>query len=215
MLKYLFREPARPSPEKKSPLVILLHGIGSNEADLFSFAPLLDERFFVASVRAPFALDYGGFGWFELGFSPQGLTANLAQAGESRQKLLEFVDEITAEHDLDALRIFLVGFSQGAIMSYALMLSEPEKFAGVVAMSGRLVTEALPQPADAERLRDFPVLVTHGIFDQVLPIENGRVARDYLEKLPIKLDYREYEMAHQVSEESLRDVKAWLSERLN
>ena len=215
MLKYLFREPpVLQSPGEKPPLVILLHGVGSNEADLFGFAPLLDERFFVASVRAPFALSYGGFGWFELGFSPEGLTANLAQAEESRHKLLEFIDEITTKHNLDAQRVFLAGFSQGAIMSYVLMLTEPEKIAGVVAMSGRLVIEHLPPLANQERLREFPILVTHGTFDQVLPIENGRAARDFLEKLPVKLDYREYEMAHQVSEESLRDVTTWLSERL-
>lgn len=215
MLKYLFREPlAHSSSGEKPPLVILLHGVGSNEADLFSFAPLLDERFFVASVRAPFALDYGGFGWFELGFSPQGLTANLAQAAESHQKLLEFIDEITATYNLDAERVFLLGFSQGAIMSYALMLTAPEKLAGVVAMSGRLVIEHLPHLAAPEQLDGFLILVTHGTFDQVLPIENGRAARDFLGKLPVKLDYREYEMAHQVSEESLRDVTVWLSDRL-
>ncbi len=216
MLKYLFRAPlaARPSSSEKPPLVILLHGIGSNEADLFSFAPLLDERFFVASVRAPFALGYGGFGWFELGFSPQGLTANLAQATESHHKLLEFIGEITTKHDLDAQHVFLVGFSQGAIMSYVLMLTEPEKIAGVVAMSGRLVIEHLPPLANPEQLQGFPILVTHGVFDQVLPIENGREARDFLEKLPVNLEYREYEMAHQVSEESLQDVTNWLSEKL-
>ena len=215
MLKYLFREPAIHNlRDEKPPLVILLHGIGSNEADLFSFAPLLDERFFVASVRAPFALAYGGFGWFELGFSPQGLTANFVQAAESHQKLLEFIDEVTTKHDLDAGRVFLAGFSQGAIMSYVLVLTEPEKLAGVVAMSGRLVIEHLPPLTNPERLKGFPILVTHGRFDQVLPIEDGRAAREFLEKLPVELDYREYEMAHQVSEESLQDVTDWLSEKL-
>ncbi|MEP6925447.1 MAG: alpha/beta hydrolase [Pyrinomonadaceae bacterium] len=214
MLKYLFRKSTLCADNDKPPLLILLHGVGSNEADLFSFASLLDERFFVVSVRAPFALGYGGFGWFELEFSPQGLSANLVQAEESRQKLLEFIDEITAKYDLDAQRVFLTGFSQGAIMSYALMLTEPEKFAGVVAMSGRLVSKTLPHQADPERLRDFPILVTHGTLDQVLPIENGRAAKTFLERLPVKLEYREYEMAHQVSEESLQDVADWLKEKI-
>jgi phospholipase/carboxylesterase len=216
MLKYLFREPTRrSSSDNQPPLLILLHGIGSNEADLFSFASLLDERFFVASVRAPFNLSYGGFAWFELSFAPQGLSANLVQAEESHRKLIEFVDEIVAKHNLDKRLVFLAGFSQGAIMSYALMLTRPEKFAGVVAMSGRLVTEFLPNLADAERLRDFPVLVTHGTLDSVLPIENGRAAKAFLEQLPVELDYREYEMAHQLSEDSLHDVTTWLSKRLN
>lgn len=214
MLKYLFREPSRRATGQKAPLLVLLHGVGSNEADLFSFAEYLDERFFVVSARAPFALSYGGFGWFELGFSSQGMTANLAQAEESRRKLLEFIDELVIKHSLDSQRVFLCGFSQGAIMSYALMLTEPEKLAGVVAMSGRLVSDSLPHRAEPERLRDFPILVTHGTFDSVLPIDNGRAARAFLEKLPVKLDYREYPIAHQVSEESLRDVTNWLSEKI-
>lgn len=215
MLKYLFREPSRRSKGNKAPLLILLHGVGSNEADLFSFAAYLDKRFFIASVRAPFALSYGGFGWFELGFSSQGMTANLAQAEESRVKLLEFITQILLKHDLDEERVFLAGFSQGAIMSYAVMLTEPEKLAGVVAMSGRLIADSLPHRADAARLQDFPILVTHGTLDPVLPIANGRAAKAFLEKLPVKLDYREYPIAHQISDESLQDVTNWLSEKID
>lgn len=213
-LHYVFLEPRRVEDGKKPPLLILLHGIGSHEEDLFSFAHYADERFFVASARAPFALPYGGYGWFELFFAPQGMSANFEQAEQSRQLLLKFIDELVEKHDVDAGRVFLCGFSQGAIMSFAVALTAPEKLAGVVAMSGRAISEFLPFEPDAEKLRDFPFLVVHGTLDPVLPIENGRASKEYLEKLPVKLDYREYRMAHQVSEESLRDVINWLRDRL-
>lgn len=213
-LHYVSLEPRKTEEGKKPPLLLLLHGIGSHEEDLFGLAPYLDERFFIASARAPFALSYGGYAWFELFFTPQGISINSEQAADSRERLLKFIDELVEKHDLDAERIYLCGFSQGAIMSFAVALTEPEKLAGVVAMSGRAVAEFLPSIADAERLRDFPFLVVHGTHDQVLPIEHGRASKEFLEKLPVSLTYREYEMAHQVSEESLRDVVDWLRERL-
>lgn len=213
-LKYVFREPELAKNEK-SPLLLLLHGFGSNEADLISFAPYLDKRFFIASARAPFKLDWGGFAWFDIRYTVQGMSVNLPQAEESRQILLKFVDEIVTKHDLDANRVFLAGFSQGAIMIYSLILTEPEKFAGAVTMSGRLVADYLPNRAEAERLRDFPIFVTHGIYDSVIPVESGRKAKEFLERLPVKLDYREYPVAHNISEESLADLTNWLSERLN
>ena len=100
-------------------------------------------------------------------------------------------------------------------MNYSLMLTAPEKLAGVVAMSGALVSEYLPQISEAEKLQNFPVLVTHGIYDNVVPIHYGRQAKEYLSRLPVDLDYREYPIAHHVSEESLNDVTTWLSEKLN
>lgn len=215
-LKYLSREPrTQPLDGEKPPGVILLHGFGSNDADLFGFESYLDERFFVASPRAPYSSDYGGYAWFELGYSSTGVTANLPQAEASRNLLIRFIAELIEKHDLNREKIYLCGFSQGAIMSFSVMLTEPEKIAGVVAMSGRMINDFLPAIAAPERLQDFPVLVTHGTLDNVLPIENGRASRDFLEKLPVKLDYQEYEIAHQVSEASLWKVLNWLTNELN
>jgi phospholipase/carboxylesterase len=82
-------------------------------------------------------------------------------------------------------------------------------------MSGRAVSEMLPETKDSDAFKDFPVFVTHGIFDPVLPIENGRATKEILSRLPVNLEYKEYEMAHEISAESLRDVSDWLSLRLN
>jgi phospholipase/carboxylesterase len=65
-----------------------------------------------------------------------------------------------------------------------------------------------------DKLKDFPILVTHGTLDQVLPIENGRATKEILSRLPVKLEYKEYEMAHEISPESLQDVSSWLSLQL-
>jgi phospholipase/carboxylesterase len=213
-LAYLVREPARRGP-KPPPLLLLLHGVGSNEEDLFGLAPYLDGRFLVASARAPFALDYGGYGWFRIEFTPAGLVADTGQARESLALLPGFIDALVERHGADAARVYLAGFSQGAMMTLALLLTRPEKIAGAVAMSGRLPAQVIEREPDDGALANKPILVTHGLYDPVLPVENGRAARDYLSARPVALTYREYPMAHEVSTESLRDVTGWLTESLD
>lgn len=213
IFKYRYKEAK--TENKKSPLLLLLHGLGADENDLFGLAPYMDERFFVVSPRAPFMLPYGGFAWFELMFQPNNIGINVKEFEQSRQKILEFIDELVSEYDLDKEKVYLCGFSQGAIMSLSALLTEPKKFAGVVAMSGRAMPEMLPEQKDFDTLKDFPVLITHGVFDQVLPIENGRATNEIFSRLPVDLEYKEYTMAHEISQESLRDVSNWLSSKLN
>lgn len=196
------------------PLLLLLHGVGSNEEDLFSLAPYLDRRFLVVSARAPVALEYGGYGWFRIEFTPRGMAADVEQGKKSLEMLPGFIDGLVETYGADARRVYLAGFSQGAMMSLALLLTRPEKVAGVVSMSGRLPVQVMELESDREALRGKPVLITHGLYDTVLPVEQGRAARDYLEALPVELTYREYPMAHEVSMESLKDVKGWLAEAL-
>jgi phospholipase/carboxylesterase len=143
------------------------------------------------------------------------MSADIGQAQRSLAMLPSFIDELIATYGADSRRVYLAGFSQGAMMSLALALARPEKVAGVVAMSGRLPRQVLEREPDRDALRGKPVLVTHGIYDPVLPVENGRAARDYFSGLPVELTYREYPMAHEVSMESLRDVTKWLTNVLD
>lgn len=213
-LTHLVREPGR-GGQTAPPLLLLLHGIGSNEEDLFGLAPYLDERLLVVSARAPVALAYGGYGWFQIDFTPGGMVADVEQARKSLALLPGFVDELVETYGADGRRVYLMGFSQGAMMSLALALTSPGKVAGVVAMSGRLPAQVLGLEPDREALNGMPVLVTHGLYDPVLPIENGRAVREHLAGLPVELTYLEYPMAHEVSMESLRDVAAWLTKTLD
>jgi phospholipase/carboxylesterase len=213
-LTHLAREPREQTAERP-PLLLLLHGVGSNEADLFGLAPYLDARFLVVSARAPVVLGPGSFGWFRIDFTPEGVVVDVAQAKRSLEMLPGFIDELTETYGADARRTYLAGFSQGAMMSLALMLTRPERLAGVVAMSGRLPRQAVPAETDRDALDKMPVLITHGVHDPLLPVEEARAEREYLEKLPVELTYREYPMGHEVSMDSLRDVSAWLTRTLD
>jgi phospholipase/carboxylesterase len=211
-LTHIVQQPRRPSAGP--PLLLLLHGYGSNEHDLFGLAPYLDPRFLIVSVRAPYTLMPGGYAWFELGWTATGITIDFQQAQRSRKQLVGFIAEALAAYGGDPTRVYLLGFSQGAIMSATATLTEPELIAATVLMSGRVPEEIRPAIAGAERLAGKPFLVIHGIYDEVLPIQNGRSSRAILESLPVDLTYREYPMGHEISPQSLADVIAWLAARL-
>jgi phospholipase/carboxylesterase len=199
------------------PLLLLLHGVGSNEHDLISMAPYLDRRFLILSARAPYNYGWNGYAWFEIGFTGNGdvVFVDPQQIEVSRQKIIQFIGEAIAAYGADPARVYLMGFSQGAIMGSLVALTEPELVAGAVLMSGRVPAEVRPLLAAPERLAGKPFLVVHGTHDQVLPIHNGRASRDLLATLPVDLTYKEYPMEHQVSAESLTDIVAWLAARLD
>jgi phospholipase/carboxylesterase len=193
----------------------MLHGYGSNEYDLFGLAPYLDPRFLIVSARAPYTLMPGGYAWFELGWTATGITIDFQQAERSRKQLVGFIGEALTAYGGDSARVYLLGFSQGAMICASVALTEPELVAGTVLMSGRVPDELRPAMASAERLAGKPFLVVHGTADPVLPIQNGRASRAILAALPVDLTYQEYPMAHEVSARSLADVAAWLAAQLD
>jgi len=197
------------------PLLLLLHGVGSHEEDLMGLAPSLDPRFLIVSARGPVTLTPGMYAWFQVLLDPDNPIINPDQAESSRRAILRFIAEAVEAYRADAARVFLMGFSQGAIMSLSVALTEPSAVSAVVAMSGRLLPEVLPRLAPPEALRGLSVLLLHGIADPVLPIQHGRSARDRIAALPVDLTYREYAMGHQVSAESLAEAANWLRARLD
>jgi phospholipase/carboxylesterase len=200
---------------ERPPLLLLLHGFGANEEDLFSLAPYLDERFLIVSARAPVKLGHMSYAWFNLGFTPEGVVIDAEEAEQSRETLRKFINEIVQYYQADPGAVYLMGFSQGAMMSLATALTDPGVAAAVVSMSGRLLPQTLAQITDQDTLIGLPIFVAHGTRDTVLPIRHGHETRASLAQLPVDLTYREYEMAHEVSAESLRDITAWLTDQLD
>ena len=150
------------------PLLLLLHGVGSNEHDLYELAPFLDKRFLIISVRAPNTLGAGSYAWFEVDFTPQGPVINPEQAEASRETLITFLQEAITAYGADPKQVYLMGFSQGAIMSASVALTRPDLVAGAVLMSGRILPEIQPLIASREELAGFPFLVVHGTADKGL-----------------------------------------------
>lgn len=166
----------------------------------------------MVSARAPNAFGPDSFAWYPVEFTAAGPIIDAEAAEDSRLILLRFIDELIATYGVDAQRVYLMGFSQGAIMSLAVALTQPDKAAGVVAMSGRLLPEL--QPKIAAHLNGLPIFMSHGLRDLIIPIGEARAARLALSRLAVRLTYREYDMGHQVTVESLNDIVAWLKQQL-
>ncbi len=208
-LTFLDLAPAAPD---NAPLMILLHGYGSNEKDLIQLAPMLHQGLRYISVRAPHTLDVGMFGWFPLGFTPTGITVDYAAAEEARLQFISFIREILAEYKPAGGKLFLMGFSQGSVMSYMTAFSEPGLLHGVIACSGQLPERNLP--LDNPALRKLPFVVLHGLYDDVLPIAKGRASREWLQQRVDDLTYQEYPIAHQIADEGIRLIHSWLEKRV-
>jgi phospholipase/carboxylesterase len=213
-LYYVVQEPVKTSELGKSPLLVLLHGYGSNEEDLFSLAAQLDGRLFAASLRAPIDMGYDAYSWGPISVTPSGASFDIAEIKKSLELVKRTIEDIVLVYDLDPKQVYVMGFSQGAALTLALTLSTPEMVAGAVVMSGRRLPEIIDEAAEGD-LEELPIFVAHGINDDVLPISDGRAIRDHLSTLPVRLDYHEYSMGHTVSVESFFDIAQWFIARLN
>lgn len=216
-LVHLTRPPQQqPMEGTRPPLLVLLHGVGSNEHDLFGLAPELDPRFRIVSARGPLTRGQGSYAWFDVQFLPGGsFVINPEQLDASRQRLITFLREAVDAYEADPDRIYLMGFSQGTIMSLTIALTEPKLLAGVVAISGRIPPEVQPWLAPAEETAGLPVIVTHGRADTVISIAWAHRARETLEQQRVALTYREHSGGHSIPPAMLAEVAAWLTQRLD
>jgi phospholipase/carboxylesterase len=210
-LHHLVREPK--NLKEKNPLLLLLHGYGSNEEDLFSFASELPEEYYVISARAPYNLMYGSYGWYAINFdADENKFSDIEQAKISRDIIAQLIDELIVHYPIDKNNVTLIGFSQGCILSYAVALSYPEKIQKVVGMSGYLNPEIAADDYEKNNFSHLKMFVSHGSADQVIPVEWARKSPSILENLGIEVIYKEYPIGHGVSPQNFYDFKNWLEQ---
>jgi phospholipase/carboxylesterase len=207
-LHYLVRQPKIKT--SKPPLLLLLHGVGGNEQNLFSFSNKLDDRFLVISARGPLTLGPESFAWFQVNFTGGHPQINEQQAEAARITILDFIENLKSEFDFDEKQVYLMGFSQGGIMSYSVALTEPEKIKGIAVMSGRLLPEVKPLIADEKRLEKLKVFISHGKQDAVLHLPFATDAVAYLQTKGINPDFHQYDEGHNINKEMFDDVNLWL-----
>jgi phospholipase/carboxylesterase len=209
-LHYLVREPKVKT--EKVPLVILLHGVGSNEQSMFTLAGTLPDNFKVVSARGPLTLGTGSYAWFQVQFGANGPMINEAQAENARREIIRFIDDLKTVEEFDQEQVYLMGFSQGGIMSYNVAFTEPEKIKGIVVMGGRLLPEIKPLVVSEDRLKKLRVFVSHGKQDPVLPYAYAEGAVGYLKSKGLQPNFHTYDEVHTINGKMLSDVVLWLNE---
>jgi phospholipase/carboxylesterase len=200
---------------KSLSLVHLLHGLGGNELSMASLADGFDPRFIVISVRSPIEVGAFAFAWFHETTTLEGPVIDADEAESGWKRAVDLTDEAVAAYGADPSRVFIAGFSQGGIIALAAMLTSPERFAGAVCMSGRLLPTVLRGAAAPDRLRGKGVMIVHGTRDETLSADYGRAAFQAVKQLPLSTEYLEFEMVHTTSEASLAAVSTWLTARLS
>ncbi|MGB0892439.1 MAG: alpha/beta hydrolase [Flavobacteriaceae bacterium] len=210
-LHYIIREPKK---EVTNPsLLILLHGYGSNEQDLFSFAEELPDELLIISAQAPHSMGFGSFAWYAINFDANnGKFSDLVQAKESIDEIAIFIDEIKEKYNTNPDKTFLLGFSQGAILSYSLSLFYPNKVNYVIALSGYVNEDLLPKDVANNIITDY--YISHGTVDQVLPVDWARKAPTLLQSFNLKSEYSEYPVGHGVAPQNFYSFKNWIEQRL-
>ena len=208
-LHYLVRQPK--IKIKKPPLIILLHGVGSNEQNMFSFADALPDKYKVVSVRGPLTFGNGSYAWFQVQFGANGSIINEEQAENARKEIIMFIEDLNTVEEFDLNQVYLMGFSQGGIMSYSVALTEPEKVKGIAVMSGRLLHEIKPLVVSEGRLKKVRIFVSHGKQDPVLKYGYAEDAVTYLESMELQPDFHTYNEVHTINKQMLDDVNLWLN----
>jgi phospholipase/carboxylesterase len=205
-----------PAGEGPFPTILALHGWGASAHDLLGLAPVLHRgEALVLCPQGPVALEVApgmlGYGWFPI---TMGRPPDPAEFAKGAAALRACLDAALASYPVDPRKLVVLGFSQGGVMAYDLALREPERFAGLVALSSWLpdaLAEAVPrQPAHA----GLQTLVVHGTRDPMISIDRGRSSRTRLLALGVPTTFREFDMEHEIRPEALRELVAWLDDRV-
>lgn len=206
----------RPSTlNEGAPVLIMFHGYGSDENDLFSFASELPEELFVISARAPYPMQPYGNAWYAINFDAEMNKWNdNEQALKSRDLIAKFIDEVKETYPINKDSVTLLGFSQGTILCYAVALTYPEKINNIIALSGYISPEMLPDDLETKDYARLSFYCSHGSVDQVIPVEWARKAPQFLNGLSIKNTYSEFPTGHGVAPQNFYELRTWLNKRL-
>lgn len=205
-----YPESYQPNSDVKHPTVLAVHGRGSNEEDLIGLAPYLSPHLLWVSPRGTFSLGPDSYEWFQITQVGKPDPTRLANAIQTMDR---FIDEMIEHYPVDASKLFLLGFSQGTIVSLSYALTKPQRVTGVIAQSGYIPHES-GLHIDEAGIKNKPFILTHGNQDPMLPVDWARRSRDTLQKLGADLEYHEFNMGHQVNDKSLSVISVWLEKQL-
>ena len=192
------------------PCIMLLHGYGSNADDLFSFSDYLANHFTIISLEAPLETPFGGKAWYSIHFdSAQDKWSDIEEAKKSLAFITQQLKYFIKEYDLNSKDISLMGFSQGAILSWSLLLDQPEQFRRAICISGYINTKLLEKPLN--QYQNILAYASHGTNDQTIPYNWAESSINQLRKNNTNIMFNSYPDGHNVSQENFRDLLEWLS----
>ena len=205
-LKYSISLPE--TNQSNMPVLFLMHGYGSNEKQFNELIEVLDNKYLIVSMRAPFNFMVIKNRWYDYSISDGDTLSNQAQIDMSTKRIIKTIEHIEEEYNIDEKKIFIGGFSQGAIMSYKLALLYPNKFGGIIIHSARLPVEYSVK--ELSLYKNLNILIIHGSEDSGLSTKWAYQGKALFEKLGANTDYYEAKIGHKMNKETYRKIKQWL-----
>ena len=212
ILEYLHQAPIETS--ENSPILFLIHGYGSYEGDLFSFAQYLPKNYHIIALRAPIVLAEGSYAWYTITFDEDmNKWSNDEEGIQSRDLIISNIEHHLKRLNSSKKNVDLLGFSQGAILSWSLGMSYPKSINRIMALSG-FYNPKLDQES-SESKADLKCFSSHGIIDPVIPVAHTRIGIDSLREKGVSVAYKEYDAPHTISPDNFRDLLQWLQSKEN
>ena len=209
MNKEIFHIVQKSNIEDKSPLIVLLHGYGSNEKDLFSFKEFLPNDATIVSLRAPLELFQNMYAWYQIYFENNVKSFDEKSAFSSKNLIIDKIKQISKDYNCDDERITLIGFSQGAILGFSVALMNNNLIKNLVALSGYVEEKIIDFSS-----MSFPnIYISHGINDDVIPHLDSKKTLQILNKNKINYDYYEFNQGHGVNMDNLNSFLKWIKDK--
>jgi phospholipase/carboxylesterase len=194
----------------KGSVLILLHGYGSNELDLLGLAPMFPSTGCVITFRAPIRIMDKGFCWFPIEGHTTGAAVDTTAYHEAGDILEEWIDKVVVKEKLQGKKIFVGGFSQGAMMSYEMMRRHADKYTGIIGLSGSV--KALNYLEKTSQCA-IDMFISHGKQDQVLTFQSGLDVKARMAECGATIEFFEFEGGHQITREVMLAANNWLMKK--
>lgn len=208
-MHYLTHIPENISPDTKC--IIMLHGVWSNEKDLFQLKDHFWDDTIIISLRWPFDMGNQCYAWYPADFSTGKAIYKFEDVEYWYTEIVTCIDEVTEKYKLNQENIYLLGFSQWAIMGYYALWKSPERMWGIIALSGRILDEININDVNILKYARKQLFVWHGMMDQVIPFSATESVKRYIDSLEIMATLKAYPIGHTISQKELEEIYYWLN----
>jgi len=190
---------------EKYPVIYVMHGMGSSEKDILGLIEELQNDFILIGIRGSLSKD-NGFVYFNIkSFG----NPDIDSFDKAVSNLKEFIDNAPKSYPIDTAKQYLLGFSQGAILSMTLALILGDKLKGIIALSG-YIPKHVKENYPIKPFEDLSVFISHGELDPIFPVSIGKDNYDFFKERDENVTYRHYQMEHEVSLETKKDFVKWI-----
>ena len=197
-----------------SPILIMVHGYGSNEKDLFSFSRALPMELTVVSIRGNIDVQGIGYAWYDISIDSNGNKIyDVEKAIKSRDEVADCIDKSIDVFNADKNNVTLMGFSQGSILINAIALTYPEKVKNIISLSGAVDPDIINLSQNS--FKNLSFYVSHGTLDEVLPFKLSKQSLILLDENNLDYVFEEFPIGHGVSTENMNSMLSWLKKRLD